>query len=433
MLLLAVSALTLGLTAVWWLLLRTKPLPVTGVEGIEMRVRGINIFPAICGMFRLMPEKMRKTAMTKQNAPKPDMVARDIYDVCGKSPYEFEELEKDKVWQVTYKVENMAMSAGNEKAKEEAKAFGIDPSSEDYKRKCLTAAALLGDRYVERVRKDLVLMEKQFSKTSMTDEELLESIEQNRLQMFVVRLESGGLLLYAPVRLREELVNWLDNLGPVQWIVVASSYHTLNIKYATDRYPVAKVIGVPASEDKLTFINALARGKLDYNVKNAAELRAVSSLLEKEGVKLFYVAGDVATNAILVVAHGILLECDLVYGHHDGFGFMQISGHRFKELRPEDFGLRLFRLAFMNRPNAPHGSLATYRYLMMDPAGLGAMNYDQPARDGSSCLEMATSLRKLLSLEFSSAAGVHIAPQSREDFRRNIDCNWNWLDGKSLL
>ena len=72
------------------------------------------------------------------------------------------------------------------------------------------------------------------------------------------------------------------------------------------RYPVAKVIGVPASEDKLTFINALARGKLDYNVKNAAELRAVSSLLEKEGVKLFYVAGDVATNAILVVAHGIL-------------------------------------------------------------------------------------------------------------------------------
>ena len=54
-------------------------------------------------------------------------------------------------------------------------------------------------------------------------------------------------------------------------------------------------------------------------------------------------------------------------------------------------------------------------------------------RDGSSCLEMATSLRKLLSLEFSSAAGVHIAPQSREDFRRNINCNWNWLDGKSLL
>lgn len=146
------------------------------------------------------------------------------------------------------------------------------------------------------------------------------------------------------------------------------------------RYPAAKVIGVPASEDKLTFINALARGKLDYNVKNAAELRAVSSLLEKEGVKLFYVAGDVATNAILVVAHGILLECDLVYGHHDGFGFMQISGNRFKELQPEDFGLRLFRLAFMNRPNTPHGSLATYRYLMMDPAGLGAMNYDQPAR-----------------------------------------------------
>ena len=38
--------------------------------------------------------------------------------------------------------------------------------------------------------------------------------------------------------------------------------------------------------------------------------------------------------------------------------------------------------------------LANYRFIMMDPTGLGAINYDQPASDGSSCHKMAESLRK---------------------------------------
>ena len=54
-------------------------------------------------------------------------------------------------------------------------------------------------------------------------------------------------------------------------------------------------------------------------------------------------------------------------------------------------------------------------------------------RDGSSCTEMAASLRALLKMDFNSAAGVHINQQTGEDFKRNIDCNWNWLDGGSLL
>ena len=91
------------------------------------------------------------------------------------------------------------------------------------------------------------------------------------------------------------------------------------------------------------------------------------------------------------------------------------------------------RMAMMCRPNSPHGCLATYRYQMMDPSSMGAMMYDQPARDGSTCRKMADSLRKMLQLEFDSANGVHIDHQTREDFRKNIDANWNWLDGKSLI
>ena len=49
----------------------------------------------------------------------------------------------------------------------------------------------------------------------------------------------------------------------------------------------------------------------------------------------------------------------------------------------------------MNLTSIQFPSLTTdcCRFLMMDPAGLGAMNYDQPAADGSSCRLMAESLR----------------------------------------
>ena len=38
-------------------------------------------------------------------------------------------------------------------------------------------------------------------------------------------------------------------------------------------------------------------------------------------------------------------------------------------------------------------SAATPRFQAMDPGGLGAMAYDPPAADGSSCRVMAESLR----------------------------------------
>ena len=90
-------------------------------------------------------------------------------------------------------------------------------------------------------------------------------------------------------------------------------------------------------------------------------------------------------------------------------------------------------MALMCRPNSPHGHLPTYRYRWMDPASMGAMLYDKPERDGSTCRKMAASLRRMLRLEFDSANGVHLHQQTREEFRRNIDANWNWLDGESLI
>ena len=88
----------------------------------------------------------------------------------------------------------------------------------------------------------------------------------------------------------------------------------------------------------------------------------------------------------------------------------------------------------MSKPNSPNGTLAVYRFHGMDPNSLGAMMYDQLASDGSSCKEMAESLRELLRQEnYETAICVHAGKMSRDVFRKDIDANWNWLDGASLL
>lgn len=92
----------------------------------------------------------------------------------------------------------------------------------------------------------------------------------------------------------------------------------------------------------------------------------------------------------------------------------------------------------------------------MDPAAMWMFSLSPPAPDGSSCTNMATSLRKALAQPFSKlrskqilwrylnrnswhkrmmfrAVGVHFRPMSADEFRRGIDCNWRWLDGESLL
>ena len=73
------------------------------------------------------------------------------------------------------------------------------------------------------------------------------------------------------------------------------------------RFPVAKIIGTSASEAKLNFINALPRKKYDVNCQNTDQLFALNSQLKNEGVQLFYINGDVGTNAIVAVAHEVAL------------------------------------------------------------------------------------------------------------------------------
>ena len=124
--------------------------------------------------------------------------------------------------------------------------------------------------------------------------------------------------------------------------------------------PQAKVIGAPQAEDKLKYIGALVRGKFDFNASDKEELAKANKELRLEGVQLFFVDGDVCTNALIAVAHDHLLACDLVYGRSDG-GFLGISKEEFDEFKDEHLSLRLFKYLICNKPNSPNGYLATYR------------------------------------------------------------------------
>ena len=101
-----------------------------------------------------------------------------------------------------------------------------------------------------------------------------------------------------------------------------------------------------------------------------------------------------------------LLECDLIYSHADGRGFLDMSKEHFEKYLPEDWWIRLFRFVTSAKPNSPGGFLPTYRYQFMDPNSLGALLYDQPAWDGSSCKVMAQALRKIVKARFQSAGNV---------------------------
>ena len=109
-------------------------------------------------------------------------------------------------------------------------------------------------------------------------------------------------------------------LGQVEWVVIASSEHNASIPSVLKRYPAAKVIGSKVSEEKLNCINALPRKEFDYKCSDKKSLESANHLLRGNGVELFYISGDIATHSVFCVAHGVGLECDLVYGRAGQYG-----------------------------------------------------------------------------------------------------------------
>lgn len=385
---------------------------------------------------KMMPEGMRKKSVVKQGAK--GLIQSpllDYFDCKGENPYTVTEIVEGEIWQVGYKMENTMYT--RPEAKKMMKLFGFGWPNEAYNTKVLEAAKKYGDDAVEILKEDLKSSLECMEKQNYKKEEIFNtSLTQSHQNMIVVKLKSGSILLYAPVRMHKEnpelILSWIESLGSVDWIVAPSSAHTMSLPDVLAAFPNAKIIGAELSQEKLKFVNAI--DKYHYLSTDSDDLAKANEELKGEDIEIINIDGDVCAHAILcIVDNRIILECDLIYGHHDGEGLLSTDGDTLKKWRPEDALLRLFKFSSIEKPNSPNGFLPNYRFWTMDPKSFGPMAYTPPNPDGSDLTKMATSLRNVLAKPFSTAVGVHINKMSGDDFRKSMDAAWNWLDGKPLL
>ena len=140
------------------------------------------------------------------------------------------------------------------------------------RKKVRAGAASDGPKALETVEADLVSVTSMFNKEEWTMEERFTIPPPMQLNSMVVKLNSGAILLFAPVRIRDEASQlklktsaaseennpkhvpafkfntqvgfgaWLEGLGTeVAWIVLPSSFHTLSLPNVLARFPQAKV------------------------------------------------------------------------------------------------------------------------------------------------------------------------------------------------
>jgi len=181
------------------------------------------------------------------------------------------------------------------------------------------------------------------------------------------------------------------------------------------------------------FAKLLKKEKFDYLTDNEEELIKLNEDMKGSGLEFFNLDGDCCCKGVVCLAHNkVVMECDIIYGHHDGVGSLMLEKQQFLEFRSEDWGGRLFKLNLLDKPNSPLGFLPNYRFWLMDPESMAYLVcWNLPTPEDRT--KMADSLRKVCSLRFDTGVGAHNNTMKGEDFRKNIDACWNWLDGKPLI
>jgi len=95
-------------------------------------------------------------------------------------------------------------------------------------------------------------------------------------RMTVIRLSSGDLFLHSPVRLNNELIAELENLGEVRYLVAPNKFHHMHIGKYLLEFPGAEVWAAPGLPDKrkgldfkgelTTYIPLEWRGEIEYRL-----------------------------------------------------------------------------------------------------------------------------------------------------------------------
>ena len=132
----------------------------------------------------------------------------------------------------------------------------------------------------------------------------------------------------------------------------------------------------------------------------------------------------------MVVAYGHLFDTDLAtYGNGQRW-FSNDENDWNNNTYAHTNGVYRFYYAVVSS-GVIKGYLPNFRLMAMDPSStFTKLMLDEPSE--SSCTEMATSLRKLLKLDFQYANNGHSrrsGPVSALEFKEYICNAWKWLDG----
>lgn len=398
----------------------------------KLHVNYTNTMDSTAGkvMVKLLPQGILKKMMLSMTAPKSRPL--DVYEALKEDTTTIVEIEENKVWLVTH-------TRGGEQPKD-FKSLGYTPVQKNYD-KMMEAAKPLGENIVKQLEKDWSTVKDYIAidPKEGVKGEYCKAWKQDSI-MVVVKLHSGNLLLYNPVPIHSgtKLDDWMKTMGEVKYVVIGSCYHTLFLPETLKRYPEAAYIGTKLSEDKLKAANALTKPKLDYDFLVESDVISANEALAKEGgVTLKFTKGDMMTQCIFLLAYGTGVEVDLLYGHHSECpcDYCKAKGiFKGYDTDPAYFWLRLFNIRLMAKPNSPFGYLPPYRFAGMDPTSvMSKMTWPRPANDGSSCKELATSLREILKMDYKNVISIHWGLVAAKDFKLSINEDWKWLDEASLL
>ena len=414
--------------------------------------------PSAMRYMAALPQSVRHYLSRMGNKPK---VPLDILDVAAgdddttsssststtTSPYvEKKEIIHQRLWRIRYQF------ARNPKMLAALRDFlGMDLLNE---KNTSTAAAAIDQSTLEEMQKNQIFIDKIKTLLQETKELDAKATAKKALDagfvetqdMFVVRLDDdknstarASLLLFNPCRMHPEILEYLNTQigGTVDYIVSGSSSHTNQLPQAAAAFPQAKIICAQAANQKCM---AAGMRPAEYIYTNHASLEQVQSILAKRGerIQLFHVQGDTFTQNLVLVAYGHLLDVDLAcYG----------NGHRNLWVSDKDWNTstslsvgstRLVYYASIAQGSVARGYLPDFRVMGCDPTCVfNKLTLDEPDPDGSSCVEMAHSLRSLLTdVRFDVAHNVHSTlddPVPAEEYKRVVNECWSWLDGKSLL
>ena len=132
------------------------------------------------------------------------------FDCLGESPYTVTEVVLGRLWKIKYEfVKGFIGSQARNKS------FGWNPLDPNFSDKVLASARQFGPKAVEVAHQDLAKAVDLYGRESVSDQDLFANSFSRSVNSYVVKLRSGSLLLYAPVKIREEVGfgQWLDSLG----------------------------------------------------------------------------------------------------------------------------------------------------------------------------------------------------------------------------